>query len=234
MPSFTTPEPISLILDASAGNIDIIASDRADTVVEVAPADPGKRIDVEAAAKTRVEYADGELRVTVPRQPVLAAKTRTVAITVQLPTASTVRGHVHVGEFTVKGRVGDCEFASEAGNLTVDAADNVDLRTGVGEILVGRAAGSASMEVANGNVRAIEVASGTVRAKVSYGHIDIGVSKESAVQLTTRTQMGQVTNGLDDGLGQHERTRTVAIDAATSYGDIAVHRSSGDTAVVRG
>jgi hypothetical protein len=43
MPTFDTPAPISVSVDIGAGNIEIIASDRADTVVEVRPANPAKK-----------------------------------------------------------------------------------------------------------------------------------------------------------------------------------------------
>jgi hypothetical protein len=54
MPTFDTPEPISVSLEIGVGDIQIAASDRADTVVEVRPTDPRKAADVQAAEQTRV------------------------------------------------------------------------------------------------------------------------------------------------------------------------------------
>lgn len=67
MPNFTTPAPITAVLDLPAGRVHLAAGDRADTTVEVRPADPARRRDVKAAEQTTVTYADGVLRVHAPR-----------------------------------------------------------------------------------------------------------------------------------------------------------------------
>ena len=66
MQKFDTPAPISAVLDIPAGRIQFIAADRADTTVEVLPADASKSRDVKAAEQTTVEYADGVLRIDGP------------------------------------------------------------------------------------------------------------------------------------------------------------------------
>ena len=43
MPTFDTPEPISVSLELGVGDIRIVAGDRTDTVVEVRPTDPPRR-----------------------------------------------------------------------------------------------------------------------------------------------------------------------------------------------
>ena len=42
MPTFETPEPISVSLELGVGDVRIAASERTDTVVEVRPSDPPK------------------------------------------------------------------------------------------------------------------------------------------------------------------------------------------------
>ncbi len=59
MPTFDTPEPISVTVELGVGDIRIVASDRTDTTVEVRPGDETKKSDVAAAQQTRVEYASG-------------------------------------------------------------------------------------------------------------------------------------------------------------------------------
>ena len=59
MPTFGTPAPISVSLDIGAGSVEIIASDRADTVVEVRPTNPAKKIDVGGAEQTGSATATG-------------------------------------------------------------------------------------------------------------------------------------------------------------------------------
>ena len=65
MPSFDTPEPISVTVELGVGDIWIVASDRTDTIVEVRPSDGAKKADVAAAQQTRVEYANGRLLINV-------------------------------------------------------------------------------------------------------------------------------------------------------------------------
>lgn len=61
MPTFDTPEPISVTLELGVGDIRIVAGERTDTVVEVRPSDAARTSDVTAAQQTRVEYAGGRL-----------------------------------------------------------------------------------------------------------------------------------------------------------------------------
>jgi hypothetical protein len=54
MPTFDTPQPISVTVELGVGDLRIVASDRTDTMVEVRPSDPAKKADVTAAEQTRV------------------------------------------------------------------------------------------------------------------------------------------------------------------------------------
>src|ERR1044072_1282048 len=66
MQKFNTPAPVSAVLDIPAGRIRLIAAARADTTVEVLPADASKGRDVKAAEQTEVAYSDGVLRIETP------------------------------------------------------------------------------------------------------------------------------------------------------------------------
>src|SRR5262249_24194494 len=63
---FDTSAPISVVLDIPAGRVQFIAADRSGTAVEVLPANASKGRDVKAAEQTKVDYADGELRIETP------------------------------------------------------------------------------------------------------------------------------------------------------------------------
>ena len=54
MQSFDTPAPISVVLDIAAGRVHLVAAERADTTVEVLPANASKGRDVKAAEQTTV------------------------------------------------------------------------------------------------------------------------------------------------------------------------------------
>ncbi|MFI1626694.1 hypothetical protein ACH4YO_21390, partial [Streptomyces noursei] len=68
MQKFDTPTPISAVLNIPAGRVQFIAAERADTVVEVLPANASKGRDVKAAEQTSVEYVEGVLRIVSSAQ----------------------------------------------------------------------------------------------------------------------------------------------------------------------
>lgn len=93
MQNFATAAPIAVVLDVPAGLIRFIAADRADTTVEILPADASKSRDVKAAEQTSAEYSNGVLRIAAApaKNRVLGNHPGSVEITVQLPAGSTSR-----------------------------------------------------------------------------------------------------------------------------------------------
>src|ERR1022692_350531 len=95
MPTFDTPEPISVTLELGVGDIRIVASDRTDTIVEVRPSDAAKKSDAAAAEKARVEYAGGRLVIKAPkgwRQWTPRGGGESIDVQIGLPAGSHVRG----------------------------------------------------------------------------------------------------------------------------------------------
>src|SRR6266536_2679306 len=90
MQKFDTPTPISAVLDIPAGRVRLIAADRADTTVEVLPADTSKGRDVKAAEQTTVAYSDGVLRIQTSAKNQFLGPSGSIDVTVQLPADSRV------------------------------------------------------------------------------------------------------------------------------------------------
>ncbi|MDQ1392128.1 MAG: hypothetical protein QOF30_1105, partial [Acidimicrobiaceae bacterium] len=67
MPTFDTPEPISVTVELGVGDLRIVAGERSETIVEVRPSDASNTSDVNATHQTRVEYANGRLLVKAPK-----------------------------------------------------------------------------------------------------------------------------------------------------------------------
>lgn len=209
MPPFDTPGPISVILEIGAGDVRIAAGERADTVVEVRPSDPDKRSSVTAAAQTRVEYADGVLRIKSPRgwkHYTFKGSGEAVDVQIDLPAGSTVRGEAGMAAFHSTGRLGDCRFKTGAGDIVVEEAGAVTLRTAVGDLRVGRAAGHCDIATASGAVR-IGTIDGTAAIKNANGDIEID---EVTGDLRVSLANGKIAVG--------RAHATVA--AKTAYGDI--------------
>lgn len=186
MAIFSTPAPISVSLDLGVGSLEIIASDRADTVVEVNPADPARESDVAAAQQARVNYSNGVLTVKMQRnwrQYVSWNNTASVDVKIELPSGSRVRGEAAVGSGVIgatgvcglvaTGVLGECNFRVGAGDVRVDQAGPLQLRTGAGDVIVERAVERSEITTGSGAVHLLR-ADGPVVIKNSNGDIWVG------------------------------------------------------------
>jgi DUF4097 and DUF4098 domain-containing protein YvlB len=175
MPIFDTPQPITVAVEPVVGNVRIIASERADTVVDVRPSDASNSSDVKAAEQTRVEYAAGTLTVKAPRSRPLdfTNKTRSIEVTIELPAGSRVHGSTGLGDLFGTGRLGECRYKAGAGNVQLDHTGGLDLHTGAGNIAVERVAGNAEITTGTGRVSVTEI-DGTAEIKNSNGDTTIG------------------------------------------------------------
>ncbi|MFD1496391.1 hypothetical protein ACFSIL_08270, partial [Streptosporangium lutulentum] len=107
MQTFTTPAPISAVLDIPAGRLQFIAADRADTIVEVRPTNPAKSRDVKAAEQTTVVYTDGVLRIETATKNQYFGPSGSIEVTVKLPTGSHIKATTAGSELRGVGRLGD-------------------------------------------------------------------------------------------------------------------------------
>ena len=176
MPAFDTPEPISVTVELGVGDIRIVATDRIDTIVEVRPSDSGKKADVTAAQQARVEHASGRLLIKAPkgwRQYSFRGGGESIAVQIELPAGSQLRGEAGVAALHCTGRLGECHFKTGVGDIHVAETGPVQLKTGVGDITVEHAVGDAELTTGSGAVR-IENLDGTAVVKNSNGDTWIG------------------------------------------------------------
>lgn len=217
MQKFDTPAPISAVIDIPAGRVQFIASDRADTTVEVLPADPSKGRDTKAAEQTTVSYADGVLRITAPAAGnQLFGPSGSLEVTVQLPAGSGVEGKAGGAELRGVGRLGDVAFDGAYRRIKVDEAASVRLTAVDGDVEVGRLNGSADISTARGDIRISEAAHGTVVLRTQSGDISVVAADGVSATLDAETGRGRVDNAL-----RNDGTAALAIRATTSQGDIS-------------
>ncbi|OAR23682.1 hypothetical protein A8W25_14300 [Streptomyces sp. ERV7] len=218
MQKFITTAPISAVLDIPAGRVQFIAADRADTTVEIRPANASKSRDVKAAELTTVGYVDGVLRVDAP-----SAKNRvlgnsgSVEVTVQLPTGSHVEVTAAATEFRAVGRFGDVTFDGAYGTVKIDEAASVRLTAHDSDVLVGRLGGPAEISTQKGAIRITEATRGTVVLRTQAGDIAVGAAAGASASLDAGTGYGRIENALKNAGG----AETLDIHATTSYGDIS-------------
>src|SRR2546423_180199 len=132
MPTFDTPEPISVTVEIGVGDIRIVASDRTDTIVEVRPSNSAKKSDVTAAEQTRVEYSGGRLMIKASkgwRQYTFRGGGESIDVQIDLPAGSHLRGVAAVGALPCTGRPRDCHFKSTARGRRVALTSAVSRRS---------------------------------------------------------------------------------------------------------
>ncbi len=209
MPVFDTPEPISVTIELPAGDVRVTASDRADTVVHVRPADESQEPDVRAAEQTRVEYAAGRLLVAAPKPRALGlfGKPGSIDVAVELPAGSHLRGDPGAAAFHAAGRLGECRVKTGAGDLefgetgvlglstgagaitVAGVAGPAEVSTGAGDITVDRVGGPAEVSTGSGRVRLGEIG-GSAVIKNANGDVRIG---EVAAELRVNAANGDIT-----------------------------------------
>jgi len=153
MQKFQTPAPIVAVLQIPAGRVQIIAADRADTVVEIRPVNPAKSRDVQAAEQTGAVYADGVLRIQTAKPKNQLLGSGSVEVTVQLPAGSRVEGKSACAELRCVGRLGDLAFEGAYKQIKIDEAASARITAIDGDVQVGRLSGPAEIRTARGEVR---------------------------------------------------------------------------------
>ncbi|MFE3906580.1 DUF4097 family beta strand repeat-containing protein [Streptomyces sp. NPDC059153] len=217
MQKFDTPTPVSAVLDIPAGRIRFIAADRADTAVEVLPADTSNGRDVKAAEQTEVEYSDGVLRITAsPAKNRILGASGSIEVTIQLPAGSRIEARAASAEFRGVGRLGDVAFEGAQGSVKVDETASARLTLLAGDVSVGRLGGPAEISTKKGDIHVAEAVRGTVELRTESGEISVGAAHGVSASLDAGTTYGRIHNALKNTEG----AAGLNIHATTAYGDI--------------
>ncbi|MEU4194994.1 DUF4097 family beta strand repeat-containing protein [Kribbella sp. NPDC026611] len=217
MPNFSTPAPISAVLDIPAGSIRFTAAEQDATTVEILPADAAKSRDVKAAEDAKVEYADGVLRIEVAAKNQYFGPTGSVAVTVQLPAGSQVEVKAASAELRATGRYGDFVIKSEHGSIDLDDVASARITTAAGDVSVGRLNGPAEIRTSKGDIRIAEAVRGDVVLRTDAGNVEIGTAAGVSATLDAGTSSGRISNALNNTEGAGAE---LTIHATTSVGDI--------------
>jgi hypothetical protein len=232
MPTFDTPEPISVTLEFDLGSARITAGTRTDTVVEVLPGDGADDADVRAARQTKVTCSGGALLVKGPKQRSLFGKSGSLEVSIELPAGSDVRATSPMADFTCEGRLGSCRLKTSLGDIQVDRAATVYLKTdhgdirvdhiegdaevlGAGRVDVGEITGAATIKNGNGETTIGEV-TGDLRANSANGRISVGVAHTGvdAKSANGGIRIGEVIRG------------RVVLQTAVGDVEVGIHESS--------
>ncbi|MEV4313036.1 hypothetical protein [Actinocrispum sp. NPDC049592] len=238
MPTFETPEPISVTIDLGvAGVVRIDASERTGTVVEVRPTDESNESDVKAAQQVRVDYANGVLHVRGPRVRAFdfSRKTRSVDVTIGLPSGSQVEGDAQLGDFHGVGRLGGTRLKTSTGNVQFEQTGSLHLNTAAGHVTVDHIAGDAEIQTGSGKVSVGRI-DGTAMIKDSNGTIEIGTVTGDAQVRSSNGDISVDRAGANlDGKTAHGSIRVGevvrgTVTLATGMGSLEVGIAEGTAA----
>jgi DUF4097 and DUF4098 domain-containing protein YvlB len=216
MLKFDTPAPVCAVVDIAAGRIQVIAADRADTVVEVRPADPSRGRDVKAAEQTAVEFVDGVVRIrTAEPKNQYFGPSGSLEVTVQLPAGSRLQARTASCELRGVGRLGEVVVEGAYRQIKIDEAASLRLTAVDGDVEVGRLTGPAQISTARGSITVAEATRGAVVLQTQMGDITVGAATGVSACLDAATGHGRVSNAL-----KNDGTTALDIRATTSHGDI--------------
>jgi DUF4097 and DUF4098 domain-containing protein YvlB len=240
MPTFDTPKPIFATIEVAAGTVRIIASERADTVVEVRPSDESDDADVQAAEQVQVAYSDGKLLVRASKHKARWWFFRwdaSIDVTVHLPAGSGVTVQTAAAEVQCEGRLGEAKLNSAHGDITVArSARHTDVSTAYGDIWIREIDGAAVVKTAHGSVTLGEV-TGDLRLNSAHGDITVDRALADVVAKTAHAsvRIGEVVRGsvvLETAGGDLEvgiRDGTAAwLDVSTQYGSVRNSLTASD------
>lgn len=224
MPTFPTPEPITLDIEVAAGDVHVRTGDGDEAIVDVRPRDAARPGDVTAAEQTRVELRHHRLIVKTPMPWLMLGRRASVDIDVTLPTGSRLNAAVASATFHADGHYADCRLSSASGDMTVESLHG-DLRadSASGQLSVRRAVGTMSVSTASGGVviddlhgeltfqtasgrLSVDRLHGTVKSQSASGGVTVGTAVEGAVNVQTAS--GELTVGIPEGTAAQVNLRT--------------------------
>lgn len=211
--SSDTPEPIVARVEAAAGSIQFVATDRGGTV-DIDVALPSQsRLQASADVRAEGEFADCQISSASGNLDIDSVQGNLKAANASGPvTAQVVAGNVSVSTASGRATIGDLD-----GDLKFNAAS--------GDLSVEWLRGRVSARTASGSLTITTATRGAISAYTSSGEVAVGVAEGTAARLDLTTATGEVTKLLKPSEGPAEGDETLLVHARTASGDIDIHRS---------
>jgi hypothetical protein len=237
MPTFATPEPIAVRIEAVEGSIRLVASDREDTVVQVQPRDFSREADVWAAEHTRVDFRDGKLVVSGAKRGLVLFRDCATDVDIALPARSRLHASLASADLRAEGEFGAVRIASASADVEVDSVEgNIKASTSSGSVTVHTVRGSAWIATASGDVNvgdldgdlkfkaasgslSVDRLSGYVKSRTASGSVDVAAAVRGGV--SAHTSSGEVAVGIAEGTA-------VRLDIVTGSGVVSSELEPSD------
>jgi Putative adhesin len=239
METFERSDPVTVAVRAGRGGVDITATDTPVVQVEVTPLD-GSAAAAQAARDTHVALEGHTLVVDTPtRSGWQWRRTPNLAVTIRVPTGSSIVATVASAGLRADGRYAEARVKSASGEVWIDEVTGAALiESASGDVTVGRIGGALRIGSASGRVTvrtvvgdvaakaasgdiAIRLAGGSVSAETASGDVTVGLVRQG--QAAIRTASGDVEVGVAAGTG-------VWLDVSTVTGATVNELSMGGEA----
>ncbi len=224
MTTFATPGPIAATVQVAGAQVRVTASDRTDTVVLVEPINEASRSDNKVANKTKVDFAGGQLSV---KTTVAGDKNGSVAITIDLPTGSSLIAYLAHSGVHADGSFGECELHMASGRVQLDRINGLHANIAAGEVAIGRIAGRADIDSGRGQIW-IGHASAEVDLSSASGGLDIDRADGSVTAKTANgpIRIGRLTRGQAELMNGSGNIEVGISEGTAAYVDVNSERGS--------
>ncbi len=170
------PTPIDLAINLPVSAIEVVAGDRADTVVTVSATNPAKAVDCRGAEETKVDFDGERLTITGPKPRMSwIGPTESVDLKIKLRTGSRLTAEISVGGLRTIGALGATRIRNSMGLVDIDTTGDLWLSAGRGNATVGTAGGGIEITVDHGQIR-VGTVIGDALLKALHGSIAVGES----------------------------------------------------------
>lgn len=205
--TFSTAQPLTLRVSNPAGEVEIIATETAQTSVEVIPRNSSGQASAE---RTRVELSGDGTRLDVEAPEHRFTSGGRLRMSIRLPAGSSVDVSTASADVICRGSLAGLEVRTASGDVDADHVDgDVAISSASGDVALGTVTGSVECKTASGDVRAVGVEGGC-RANSASGDVNIG---SCGGDVFVRTASGDV---------QVRRAERGRVDITTMSGDVKV------------
>ncbi|TFV54527.1 hypothetical protein E4P42_25685 [Mycobacterium sp. PS03-16] len=261
MPTFPTPQPITVDIEVAAGAVHLVAGDTTETTVDVRPRDPSRDADVKAAEQTQIDFHQNRLSVRTPMPWIMLGRRGAVELSVTVPAGSRLTAAVASASVRADGRYAECRLSSASGAMSVEAVTgHVRADSASGDVTVHRVSGAVTVSTASGDAAVGEL-SGDLKFQTASGALSVDrlhgrLSAQSASgsvtvrtattgAISVQTASGGLAVGIPEGtaaqLDLHTRsgvvTNTLQPAGGPSHGDetlaVRARTASGDISIHR-
>ena len=235
MPSFPTPEPVTLSIEVGAGTVDVTASPTDHTEVELRPARPGDRDAMSLIDQARIDLAGSTVFVHLPEGRRLGFLRRTpeVEVLITAPIGSSLEATLRSADLRGRGRFGTSRLESASGDIAVDEiGGDLRLDSASGDVRLDTVDGAARVKTASGDVQ-LDACGGDASVQSASGDVRLG---DVAGSLEVKTASGDVVvDRVGDGIAVRSASGDLAVariergraDLTTMSGDVRVGVASG-------